>query len=643
MAEGLSFTAKGAIAVIVILILAGAYGKAPKIAQAAFETTDGYLEEVGVNIFSFPKILSVNPSLQPDGSLAVNWILNKDAKEKISDSSIKAEFSYKRFPDDVIDDVCVVHNVNNIISQDVGWDCGISGSKAVLKRTDCGSEKECLDKTAGLHKVLISFEKKEDGKTLKGGKDLEPPFAFYTEDYVELLDKPLLGCYDDFGNCNVFECKKNIINFYFENPQAPGALQWRKDLVVKISEEFRKEKGFGLGNGCGIFVPYVGGKINLFGSDGCTPEDIDALNIKVARARLLEEAVETTGQEVKSEDDYSKRINMIGLWKEGAIATTMSCTRTWNKFTTIKPKGAFSEIEKLGWSKAGNFDQWEGKIKAELDRVLREEVNPSIANLRADAFEGYKLGLSWGLAKTPDGLVLGEKKVKEGSYKISHFHTRWAGAITTENQKTERPKSPYSIKGEGSGGSIVTSFATDAGELTGKHEFEVSILDGKGNELAIAKAATGMFDDAYIETYKGSVEGGCVTKGLGKDPTGLHECNVYAQKREEMKALRTPAGKEKRDKVFAAMAKAGVAAKCKYEATGVSLHYWLSEECTPEEVDRVWKNYLIEIGRADDYDCVKPLSSESDNVCRVKRQTVNSLTVKGWKDLRVNKGWEANV
>ncbi|MBI2145015.1 hypothetical protein HYU18_01695, partial [Candidatus Woesearchaeota archaeon] len=187
--------------------------------------------------------------------------------------------------------------------------------------------------------------------------------------------------------------------------------------------------------------------------------------------------------------------------------------------------------------------------------------------------------------------------------------------------------------------------------LMGKYEFEVRVLDSVGKELSAAKAETGMFDDAYIETCKGmtgkgeSIEGKCITKGSsGGDGASLHECDVYSQKRKELQALKTPAGEDKRKKVQAAYAKATVNEElCKYDDAFFSFYYGLGDGCAPEEVDRVWKEYLAEIGRPDDYDCVKPLSSESDNVCRVKRQVVTTLLDKGWKDVRVSKGWETNV
>ncbi|MBI3036194.1 hypothetical protein HYY73_00335 [Candidatus Woesearchaeota archaeon] len=647
MAEGLSFTAKGIVAIVIVVILIVFYGRAPGIVQAATETVDRNLEAVGINIIDIPKILSLTPRVEPDGSVTVTWKLNRDG-QKIEDQYFKAVFSYKKYPDDPINDVCTVKHIDKSTPDPKSvpkpdWTCSVDNGKstAILKREGC-TGPDCLDKLAGLYKIDVSFEKKEGYTTRKDEMETDPPFAFYTEKYVELLDRPLLGCYDGWGNCNVAWCKKLLVNYNLAGGAQGGLptyLGLRKNLVVDVSNDFKvKPRSAQCGD-----VKSVG-PLNYFNVDSCTKEEIDELNKMVARIRLLETA-NSAEYNLKSEDDYKNYLNQLDFWKKTAVKYTMSCTKSLGRVITTDPKGAEGELAKFGWQRAGDFKR-EAEVRSELDRVLKEKVKPAIVNLRAEALEGYKISLGWSLAKTPDGLVLGEERVKKGSYKISHFRTRWAGAITTENQKTERPKSPYSMKGEGSGGIIVTSFATDAGELTGKHEFEVKILDGGSNELAIAKASTGMFDDSYIETYKGGIDG-CVTKGLGKDPKGLHECNVYGQKREELKALATPAGDKQKERVKEAQSKSSVKPSCKYEivneAGDLFIPHYAFNGCEPEELDRIWKNYLISLGSADDYDCILPLRSDAKNVCIIKRQVVNTLTAKGWKELRVKKGWENDV
>lgn len=384
----LKFAAKGIIALIAILLIANFYGTPRKVANAGFETANKVTEDLGLNdLISIPKIISNTLSLNSEKALVATFKLNKDGEKLVSGAgNIRVIFSYRELPDDSLRDVCTAFRVagSGGSSQEEanhakGFDCDISDedstvsggslSTAVLNSWISGEEKPA---PSGEYRATISIKGKSDKDFQEGKESLH--YKFYTEEYVEMLNKQIGGCFDDFGNCNVIECKKQIINFYFLNPQAPGALQLRKDLVVEISEEFRKERGYNLPNKCGTFESVYRGKINFFKSDECTDKDIDDLNIKVARARLLESAFESTGQAVKSENDYKKWIDLLDLWKKEAIDITMSCTKTWNVATTIKPKGAFSEMEKLGWTKVGSFDKQEGKIKAELDRVLKDKL-----------------------------------------------------------------------------------------------------------------------------------------------------------------------------------------------------------------------------------------------------------------------------
>src|SRR3989344_2140775 len=77
--------------------------------------------------------------------------------------------------------------------------------------------------------------------------------GLYTEDYVEFLNLPIDGCKDTafdgstFGNCNVIECKKKLINKDLNDPQqiASGI---RKALVAEISQEFNARRP-----GCGDY------------------------------------------------------------------------------------------------------------------------------------------------------------------------------------------------------------------------------------------------------------------------------------------------------------------------------------------------------------------------------------------------------
>ncbi len=644
-AGDLKFAAKGIIALIAILLIANFYGLPRKVANAGFETANKATEEIGLNdLISIPKIVSIALGVDDKKELAAYFTLNKDGEKIVKEGDIKVIFSYKQLPDDALRSVCTAYRdqaqEENIKEEEIahvkGFDCEIheihdgSTTTAILNNWIKGVKKPIQ---GGEYRATVSIRGKGDQNFGEDKQSLV--YKFYTEDFVELLNLPISGCEGSFfSNCNVIECKKKMVNNALGTAPA--------DIKVSLKKIMGE-----LDSGNCITYDEVSGKVNF---DACDPAGVDEFSKKFSRVLMLKNANEITGT-VKSEDGYASQVDKLGDFKSFAIYESLYCSRgpsgQWESSVTPKAaKGSPYGILalKYGWKPVPgeSFDKREKDTAKMIDDFLANINKPAIGMLKAESLDNRQLSLSW-------EIPIGVNKVKEGSYKVSHFHTRWLNKLSDENQKVEFGKSPFVLPVKKDESSVLKSFKTpeDEAQLTGKHDFEVRLFAGAGStgaELFLAKATTGFFDDAYIETYKGGVDGKCVTKGLGKDPTSLNECDVDAQKRSELKALRTPAGKDERDKVFSALGKAGVdAAKCKYEASGISLHYTLSDKCTPKDVDRIWKYYLIEIGRAGDYDCVLPLSSKAVSVCAVKRQTVNTLLVRGWKDLRVKKGWEVNV
>ena len=84
------------------------------------------------------------------------------------------------------------------------------------------------------------------------------------------------------------------------------------------------------------------------------------------------------------------------------------------------------------------------------------------------------------------------------------------------------------------------------------------------------------------------------------------------------------------------MSKITVSAGCKYEKSG-SLIFFNYElvGCTPEDVDAIWKGYLLEhaAGIADDYDCIKPLSAAGYEVCSMGSKVVKKLQDLEWSNI----------
>jgi len=485
----------------------------------------------------------------------------------------------------------------------------------------------------------------------KKGEDMRRDVTanLYNEKYLEEFDSTIDGCTDgrrtssgaariflpeDFGldlkGCNVMECKRvsNRVD------GGPACFASARTVMKEVSIKFRNlHIRNPRANSCGRYHESTGARDEAFiDLSSCSDTKVGNFSLMASRIYLMYYACKegaTLLGAVNNLDD-------IRLLSETAIqnARTEAHKRATACVNGISDIGGVQgmiglkqHLKDLGFQRFGGFNR-DDDVNKEFDEVI-DNLPPTIADIRADAYNDRHIGVTW-------TVYVGSDIIKSGSYKITQFIKRWERGETTENQKLEQPEKILS--------GTPTSFNTDPGQLTGRHYFEVRMYEGPDateSELFFAEAATGLFDDAYVETAKGGITG-CVTKG---DPTRLHECNVDAQKREELKALRTPSGRDKRERVFAAFSKANVETdQCEYSATGLAvINYGLKTQCTPEEVDRIWMHYLIDNGNADDYDCVLSLSSEASSVCIVKRQLVETLTKLGWKDLRTNKGWEQSI
>lgn len=482
----------------------------------------------------------------------------------------------------------------------------------VMCPADGGSEgcSEDLGKyEPGWYRFSAVMKKKGKSKPVSVANKV---LGFYTEKYVESLNVPVYNCKDKFfGDCNVISCKATVINYDFFKP-----LGSFKEVAQRVSDEFRAERGLSEPNNCGklSYPNFVIG--------GCSFEDIDYLNIKAVSLKFAQAKARYLA-------DYEAGFLTLDDLKRHAIGSTMSCTEPWNFGAATVPVGAIKALNGLGWVRIGKFGEQEKKVRAELLR----SAEPEITKLEAEVKDDESIVLSWNVA-------LGTTRVAGGSYKIVHSYNQWVGSSTGDNFVDEKVL-PGSI------GEVLTSgFSTASGQPLGRHGFEIRVFESPGatgSELFTTTTSAGMFDDGYIETYNGGIEG-CKTKLL--PDSGFEDCNVDAQKRKEMKTSVKPRDEEmeKQGRIRAAYAKSSVNKElCKYEK-GLTT-YGFSAKCTPEEIDEVYHNF-IDMIQPDDYYCKTPFEFghfEAGHVCAVKRQVVTTLTEKGWNDLRVNKGWEANV
>lgn len=348
--------------------------------------------------------------------------------------------------------------------------------------------------------VLKKDRKVVDAKDAKVG--------FYTEDYVELLDKPIAGCVDGFGNCNVFECKKLLVNYNLEGGALGGFVTWlglRKNLVVDVSEDFNSKPRSA---GCGSVKL---GAVNYFNVDGCTKEEIHELNKMVSRIRLLE-AANNFEPGISSEDQYPNYIDRLDLWKKDAVRHTLACTKSLNRVITTDPKGAYPEFVKLGWQSVGKFTYNE-EVANELDRVLKEEVRPIIVKLRADAVPSDKtLALSWNLPIGQDAITM---------YELKLFRSYAAPKKNDASQVKNLPLVELTdVKQPGISATSATypgNGGLSAGKM-GAYLFSLAAFDKDGKSDS-KDSTTGIYDNSYVELYRDlkGVDDAC---GAGCDVVG---------------------------------------------------------------------------------------------------------------------------
>lgn len=351
---------------------------------------------------------------------------------------------------------------------------------------------------------------KKRGKTVYQSETL---MGFYTEDYVELLDKPIAGCNDPaYGNCNVVECKKTLINTDLYHFTAPNNIKFdlRAPVAQKISDEFRATPRTGYY--CGRMEKPPGQPTGILVTEGCTNDEIDELNKMVVRARLLEYA-NMVQPDVMSEDDYGKYINELGSWKGKAVEMTMSCTQPsgWRH----APKGAYSELEKLGWLRVperGGFNYWETEVRAMLDVVLKSKVPPGIEWFKVTPKPDMTFEASWKPTE------VGINNIK--SFQVRRAYSKFAKGIDLVKGVNNPESSLIFAEIQDP---AARSKALPKGDF-GMHKYILSVIYVKDKENKVSDSkeyATGLFNDffpdSYLELYMGNFQKGYLKADFLKD------------------------------------------------------------------------------------------------------------------------------
>jgi hypothetical protein len=609
--NGFGLLKGGVIALILIIVFFVVQAKIPGVANAGLETIDENAEELGINILSFPEIQSITTSVQSDGSIVVEWKLNRDAQELMDEdgSDYQIEFLYKKYlgsvAGDAITDVCTTW-LKTIRKKKIvrdNFDCSLDGTakKAVLVKKENGNN---FPTPAGQYVIRLSFKEDKD-KNFKHEKQVD--FNFFTEDYVELMDEEIEGCgSSDTRNCDVVECKGIRASIDLKEGLAGGSGATNaRDAIRSMTNELMDEYD------C-VGTPEKEAGLYL---DTCSPEEVDEFNKKFSRVRLLMEADNLVDdQKIVSEDSYIDHLDILPEAKRNALAKTQFCSRP-----------AYQHLLILGWQPVGTLDRSD-EIKAELEKV------PRIENLRVELINDEKINLLWNIL--PEG---SHATVENGHFEIKHVYRKWDRTeILTENNDIDVP---------GRDQRKVREIYSIPDQIIGKHEFEIKFVNEHGRTILEEDFSWGWFNDDYIETYKGGING-CITVGgsgftssRGDDPERLKDCDVYEQKIEELGASKRPGDREKVDNILAAIDSAGIGgSNCEYKGSGPNIFGSYSiNDCTSEEVDAIWRYYNDPDGGKPDYDC------DSGDVCMVKRQVVETLQSLGWEDNRLNQGWEDEI
>jgi len=549
------------------------------------------------------------------------------------------------------------------------------------------------DITPGLYSFSATLTS-TDGKVIGRPTSM----VLYSDDSIEQLNRPLTGCdKNDIGCQSVIECKK-----YAESNAVEGlSIELKLDksnayttpAYATLQQILNNKDGITAGS-CVKYVltgPKSPDKLDF---SGCDVKGVDDFSIKFVRFFMFSRAADpstdkylTNGkfvQTLSSESEYANLDQVsINNLRVDALKLALFCSKgngqsgpldnSWNPQMPYAGSvyGILSKTSSTisGMVPLPNQQSRIEKLNAELDKVLPSTLITNLVPVFRKSDNTFSL--SWKVSTRAD-------TVKASSYRISHYYTKWPRAVSNDNPKTL--VSQVTISGQASDGNLRTTYQTgesipakdkavyraDLEMAPGVHKFEVEVIGSSNSVISKAteSSPTGIFDDNYIETFADNVDltrysilGGIAEKGdlvFGKcdlkstDQNSLPMCNVIGKKMDDMK------GGYAKPEIFT---KAGVSSNCQYKMKSASGHALeLLDSCTPEEVDKLWKEYLKYQWKDDAkgtslYNCNPvalttggtPNLDGASGVCIVKRQLVDTLNNLGWADLRTNKGWEAKV
>ncbi len=220
-----------------------------------------------------------------------------------------------------------------------------------------------------------------------------------------------------------------------------------------------------------------------------------------------------------------------------------------------------------------------------------------------------------------------------GLYAVQHNFKRWAGPTSNENPVSPMPSTSALVSPgvwETTNTPTGLHLFTVVADMPSIKEGTQKFIPGRGEE----GLKLGLYDDRYIELYKGGIPD---CERLGEEGTDkVFLCNVIDEKKHNFERTRGSDDpiKETVRRIIEQGQKATpriVSDDCSYGGGGIGPFGFdvISNKCTPEEVDWIYYQYLDEAYDNEDeiYECAPNIIHP---VCKAKAQLRATLEKHGW-------------
>lgn len=451
----------------------------------------------------------------------------------------------------------------------------------------------------------------------------------YDEPYLERHEATIEGCpntqfsdkaegkinYFNLQGCNVIECKKSDF-LLIRAPEMPTCYEPFVNALRKTADEFGNEEKT---DKCGELkegeeddkLGYAGGaKAASIEFSGCSPEQVDKFNKMSSRAWMAYYSCEGllgAHKGALKEEDYTK-LNYDELLqkREDATKRTTACVEGYYKKSDgSRIDGLRNRLNAIGFQPTGKFER-----AKKIAEYLRKHLPPKLKGLLVFP-DKDKLELAWTLSDIGDNDRIEAFEVYQ-TYKQYPRKTDSKNKEYTDLRATLTKEEAEKEKWE-----------MDNSRM-GLHTFTVKVKDATGTILDTVAKEAGIYDRKYVETYTGGAEN-CASTGIGA-------CDIIKDKEEFATKNRDKDGSYKTLIEIAKDVK-NAGSKCEVKSSiisGVKL-----SDCSPEEIDAIYKEYLKRKGFDTEteqpyYDCKKTDAYVNRYVCNEKNVIIKTLKQEQW-------------